>query len=276
LVLKEVLAIIKDRADRVIVGESDGGNHSFSADAAFRGHGMYEICKESGAELVNLSTIQAETVKGNIQGKTVQVQLPKMLLCDVDCFFSLPVLKVHVMTNVTLSMKNLWGCYPDTMRCLHHKNLSRKLVLITKSLNPQLILIDGTYALDGHGPMYGNAINTNLILSANNPVVADSLGSAVMGISLSMVDHILMAEHEGLGTTDLSKVTMNDDWKRFAMKFDISKTMIDNLSWFIFNSEYCAKMVMASPMTPLIYKVATKFRNREEKKVADHMKKEME
>jgi uncharacterized protein (DUF362 family) len=276
LVLKEFLAILKDRADRVIMGESDGGNHSFSADEAFEGHGMHEICKESGAELVNLSKIPAETVKGTIQGKTVTVQLPKMLLHDVDCFISLPVLKVHVMTTVTLSMKNLWGCYPDTMRCLHHKYLSRKLALITKSLNPQLILIDGTYALDGHGPMYGTAIKTNLILSANNSVVADSLGSAVMGIPLSKVDHILMAEKEGLGITDLSKVAMNDDWRRYAMKFEVHKTMIDNLSWLLFNSECCAKMVMDSPMTPMIYNVATKFRNVEEQKVADHMKKEKE
>ena len=44
-VLKEVLAIIKDRAGRVIVGESNGGNHSFTADQSFKGHGMSDICR---------------------------------------------------------------------------------------------------------------------------------------------------------------------------------------------------------------------------------------
>jgi uncharacterized protein (DUF362 family) len=272
-VLRNLLELLKDNASRVIVGESNGGNHSFTADQAFKGHGMYEICRETGAELVNLSTVPSETVKSIIQGKSVKVELPKMLLHDIDCFISVPVLKVHVMTNVTLSMKNLWGCYPDTMRCLHHKYLSRKLALITRSLNPQLILIDGTYALDGHGPMYGTPIKTDLILSANNPVVADALGSAVMGIPLKNVDHIMVAEKEGLGITDLSKIKINDEWKKYSRKFEVNKTLIDTLSWILFNSETCAKCVMDSPFTPSIFKIGTKLRNKEEREVSDQMKK---
>ena len=44
--LKNLLEIIKDRADNVILGESDGGNHSFTADKAFEDPGTYEICKK--------------------------------------------------------------------------------------------------------------------------------------------------------------------------------------------------------------------------------------
>jgi uncharacterized protein (DUF362 family) len=275
-VLRCLVELLKDNVAQVIIGESDGANHSFKTDQAFKGHGMYEMCKETGAELVNLSKIPSETVEGTIQGKSVKVLLPKMLLHDIDCFISVPVLKVHANTTVTLSMKNLWGCYPDTMRCLHHKDLSRKLALITKSLNPQLVIIDGTYALDGHGPMYGTPIKTDLILSANNPVVADSLGSAVMGIPLSKVDHISVAEKEGLGITDLSKVTINDDWKQYSRKFEVNKTVIDRLSWILFNSETCSKCVMDSPLTPLIYNVVGKLRNKDEKNVSDQIKKKKE
>lgn len=131
-VLRILMGILKDRCDRVIVGESDGGNRSFSADAAFQGHEMFEICKETGVELVNLSKMPSIYVEERIQNKKVKVQLPKILLNDVDCFISVPVLKVHVMTTITLSIKNLWGCYPDTMRSLHHKHLSHKLALIAK------------------------------------------------------------------------------------------------------------------------------------------------
>jgi uncharacterized protein (DUF362 family) len=272
VVLASLLGLLKDKVGRVIVGESDGGNHSFTADQAFKGHGMHKICKENGAELVNLSTIPAETVEEIILGKSVKVQLPKMLLNEIDCFISVPVLKVHANTNVSISMKNLWGCYPDTMRGLYHKNLSRRLALITRELNPKLALIDGTYSLDGHGPMYGTPVKTDLILAANNPVIADSLGSAVMGIPLSMVDHILVAEKEGIGITDLSQAIMNDDWKKYAMKFAVNKTMLDKLSWPLFNSEMCAKAVLDSPMTPLIYKIIRTLRNDDEQNVANQMK----
>jgi len=257
LVLQYLLELLKDRASHVIVGESDGGNHSFTADQAFKGHGMHDICRETGAELVNLSRMPSRYIEDTIQGKRVRVQVPNLLVDDIDCFISVPVLKVHAMTTVTLSMKNLWGCYPDTMRCLHYKHLIRKLTLLTKILDPRIALIDGTYALGGYGPMYGKAKKTNLILAANNPVVADSFGSSVMGIQVSRVDHITVAEREGLGTTNLDAVQFNDDWKKYRMQFEVKKTLIDRLSTILFNSECMAKLVMDSPMKPIIYGVAT-------------------
>jgi len=261
LLLKEILGILKDRAGRVIIGESDGGNRSFTADQAFKGHGMSEICKETGAELINLSKLPSRYIEDTIQGKKVKVQVPDLLVDEIDCFISVPVLKVHAMTTVTLSMKNLWGCYPDTMRGLHHKYLSRRLTLLTKLLNPKIILIDGLYALNGHGPMYGEAVKADLLIAANNPVVADAFGSTIMGIPVSRVEHIIMAEKEGLGTTILDAVQFNDDWKKYQMQFTVNKTMIDWCSTILFNSECMAKLVMDSPFKPIIYSVATKLRN---------------
>ena len=270
--LKTLLEIIKDRADNVILGESDGGNHSFSADDAFKGHNMYKICKDAGVDLVNLSKLPSKFIKDKIQGKKVKVQLPKLLLEEVDCFISVPVLKVHVMTGVTLSIKNLWGCYPDTMRCLHHQNLDYKLALITKLLDPKIVVIDGIYALDGHGPMYGKPVKMNLILAANSPVVADSLGAEIMGISLEKAKHIIIGEREGLGTTNLREVRINDDWEQFKRQFQIRKTLLDKVSWLLFNSDGLAKLVISSPFTPLIYKIAGMLRTSEEKEVADQMR----
>lgn len=54
------------------------------------------------------NTIEEEIKWG--ERKRVKVQLPKLLLEEIDCLISVPVLKVHVMTTVTLSTKNLWGC----------------------------------------------------------------------------------------------------------------------------------------------------------------------
>lgn len=266
-----LLEMLKDRADRVILGESDGGNHSFSADTSFKGHGMNEICKDTGVELVNLSTLPSRFVEDNIQKKRVKVQLPNLLLDDVDCVISIPVLKAHVMTRVSLGIKNLWGCYPDTMRGVHHKHLSYKLALITKQLNPPIILIDGTYALTGHGPLYGTVQKNNVIISANNAVVSDSLGAEVMGISPTKCEHITIAEQEGLGIMDLTKVKINENWRDFTMQFYINKTFIDRLAVIPFNSEILAKLIMDSPATPVIYKIARFLRTNEEQIVANDM-----
>jgi uncharacterized protein (DUF362 family) len=271
--VKYLLGILKDRASSVIVGESDGGNHSFKAEEAFRGHQMYKICREIGVELVNLSKLRSKFVESEIQSKKVKVQLPKVLLEDVDCFISVPVLKVHVITGVSLGLKNLWGCYPDTMRCLHHQTLNHKLALMAKLLNPKITVIDGFYALDGHGPMFGDPLKMDLILASNNVVVADALGAAIMGVSLKRAKHIIIAEKEGIGTTNLEKVRVNTDWKQYGRQFQIRKTLLDRASGLLFHSDIFAKLVLASPFTPLVYKVACTLRSPEEKAIVSQLNK---
>ena len=257
----------------MIVGESDGGNNSFTADQAFEAHDMIRICQESGAELVNLSKLPRETVEGVVHGKKVSVKLPRLLLEEVDCFISLPVLKVHAMTTISLSIKNLWGCHPDPMRCLEHENLSRKLALIARTVRPQLVVIDGTYGLDGHGPIYGQAKKLDMLVIADNPVTADSLGASIMGISLKRAGHILVAEHAGLGTTDLSQVVISDDWEKYKTQFSVKKTPIDTLSCLLFSSSALSKLVMASPLTPIIYGIGGILKTPEEKQVANQFRK---
>ncbi len=269
--IKSLLEIIGERTKNIIVGESDGGNHSFTAEDSFKGHGMYEICREKGAKLVNLSSLPCKYVESIIQSKKVGVQLPVLLLEKIDCFISLPVLKVHAMTGVSLSLKNSWGCYPDTMRCLHHQNLSRKLTLMANLLKPKIVVVDGTYALNKHGPMYGEAVKTRLILAANNSVVADTLGAMILGIPLEKIKHLITAKKEGIGTTDLGEVKVNTDWQKYKRDFQIKKTLIDRLSTLLLSSDKLARFVMNSPATPLIYKLASIVRSSEEKEVVNQL-----
>jgi uncharacterized protein (DUF362 family) len=269
--LKSLIKIIRSRTDNIIIGESNGGDNSFKAEEAFRGHGMYDICREVGARLVNLSNFPSTFVESEIQNKKVKVQLPKMLLENVDCFISVPVLKVHVITGVSLGLKNLWGCYPDSMRGLHHQNLDRKLTLLAKVLKPKIVVIDGLYGLNSHGPMFGDPIKMDLILVSNNIVVADTLGTMIMGFALKEAKHILVAENEGLGITNLKNVKVNTDWRQYKKHFMMKKTLLDNASSLLFYNDLLAKLVMSSPATPLIYKIAHLIRTPEEKGIANQL-----
>ena len=269
--LKCLLELLKSKTDRVIVGESDGGNKSFTAEEAFQGHNLYQICEQTGVEPVNLSKLPAETIEGHILGKKVNIQLPRLLLEGIDCFITVPVLKVHVMTTVTLSLKNSWGCVPDTMRCLQHQNLDYKLSLIASQLKPRIVVVDGTYALNRHGPMYGEATETNLVLVADNTVAADALGARVMGFTPAQVRHIAIAEKSGLGSTDIADLEINQDWQKFQKQFHLKKTLIDQASTLLFRSDTLARLVMNSPLTPVIYKIASMLRSDEEKEVASQL-----
>jgi len=272
--LRCLLEILKNKAGRVILGESDGANHAFTAEEAFEGHNMYQICREVGVELVCLSTLPSETIEDKISGKRVKVQLPKLLLEGIDCFISVPVLKVHAMTTVTLSLKNSWGCIPDTMRCLQHQDLVYKLALIATLLKPRIVVIDGTHALDKHGPMYGEPVKTDMLIVADNSVAADALGAMVMGFAPNGVKHIAVAAKAGLGSLALEDMEVNADWKKYRRQFHIHRTFIDRASGLLFHSDALARLVMDSRLTPLIYKVAGMLRSSDEKQVASQMGKQ--
>jgi uncharacterized protein (DUF362 family) len=269
--LRILLGKLKDRTSKVIVGESNGGSCSFTAEAAFKGHNMYKICRDVGADLVNLSNLPSKFVESKIQGKKVKVQLPELLLNDIDCLISVPTLKVHVVTQVSLGMKNLWGCYPDTMRGLHHQNLAHKLTLLAKVLKPKITLIDGLYGLNNHGPMYGTPVNMNLVLASNNIVVADTLGTRLMKLPVKKIKHISIAEKEGLGTTDLAAVRINTDWSQYCKQFRLRKTILDNASMILVKSDLAAKIVMDSSLTPILYSFAGKLKSRDEKITSSYL-----
>ena len=157
------------------------------------------------------------------------------------------------------------------MRCLHHQNLPYKLALIAKWINPKIIVIDGTYALNKHGPMFGEPVKTNLILVADNTVVADALGTSIMGFLPKKIRHISVAERSGLGSADLTDIIINKDWQQYKRQFQIKKTLVDRASGLLFYSDALAKLVMDSPLTPGIYKFIGMLRTSDEKEISSQL-----
>src|SRR5438132_9843715 len=99
--------------------------------------------------------MESKIYSRKIAGKTTTVRLPRFLSEEVDLTVSIPVLKVHVMTTVSLSVKNLWGCCPLDLRLLQHAQLDRKLHLIQTLTKARFGFVDATFGLDKHGPMDG-------------------------------------------------------------------------------------------------------------------------
>jgi uncharacterized protein (DUF362 family) len=265
--LTALFEILTKKTDTIIMGESDGGNNSFTADEAFEGHNMFRICREYGLELVNLSTLPSQIVREKIAGKVVEVELPKLLLNKVDCFISVPVFKVHAMTTLSLSIKNLWGCVPDSMRLLKHQNIDYKLALIARVVKPRIVVIDGTYALDKNGPMFGEPVKMGLLLVAENAVDADEMGARIMETPLQKVKHIVIAKKAGLGSKEID-IQTNAGWQKCRRKFTVKRTIVQQFAYLAFISDIIAKIVYASPFTPLVYKIVEFLRTREEKRTA--------
>ena len=257
LMIRSVVNAIAPRVGRVIIGESDGGNYSFTADASLQNHQVYDIAKEyENVDVVNLSKLPRKTMTGEVCGKRVQVELPNLLIEDVDCLISLAVFKTYAMTHGSFSIKNLWGCYPDPMRLLYHKNLDYKLALISKLVKNKIQILDGFWALDGHGPMEGTPVRINRLLVSNDPVAADFTAAHLMKLDTSKITHLRVAEEFGLGTSNMSAIEYNKDVSSEGLpKFLPYKIRLDYLSALFFKSELISKAVLSSSLTPLVYKL---------------------
>jgi len=265
LVTKTVTEVLSPLVKKIYIGESDGSNYSFSADMSLRNHGVFDFAKNfSNVEVVNLSKMPRTRIVENVCGKKVWVDLPNLLLNDIDSLVSVPVLKTHAMTHGSFSIKNLWGCYPDPMRLLYHKNLDYKLALINKLVKNRIQIIDGFWALDGHGPMEGTPVAANKIIISNDPVAADFSAAYLMNLDTNRIGHLKVAERFDLGTSDINKIQFNKEISKEKLsKFLPYKVKLDYLSILLFRSVILSKIVLSSPITPFVYVLINVFRPKE-------------
>jgi uncharacterized protein (DUF362 family) len=223
-VLRETIKILRDFTSRIAVVETDGGYGAWKVAEAFAGHGVFDLAKEFGVEVVNLCDEPSEPVSFRSGFSSHQLPLPVRLLRDTDVFITLPVPKIHCMTGLTLSFKNQWGCVPDIMRLRRHYIFDDAIVAINRALRPA-VLADGTYFLDRNGPMEGEPVRMDLIIGASDAGAFDRYVSELMGFSWRRVRHLRRAVRGGQMPTSLSSVSCNAPPSEFRTRtFRLDRT----------------------------------------------------
>jgi len=254
--IEAVVSVMRTRTSNIIVGEADGGYHSFDAEEAFESHGLYDITKRYDVQVVNLSDLPSEEANTIINGKRVTLELPSLLLHGVDVFITLPVPKVHVMTRVSLAFKNQWGCIPETMRLRHHPQFAEKVIAINKLLKPSIAIFDGTYFLDRTGPMIGDPVRMNLLVAAND-IGAGSLACCrIMNIDPWKVKHFTLARQERMFSNSLDEVVLNQPIEPFCHhQFRVERTLINWIALAGFNSDILTRLLYDSAFADPIHRI---------------------
>jgi len=252
--LEDTLRLLLEGGAEVFVGESNGGYGSFTAAEAFAGQGLFDICKRTGAQPLDLSKEESEEYFGEVGRRQVSVRLARLLVEEVDFTISLPVLKVHAMTTVSLSMKNMWGCYPTDLRLLEHKELERKLALISRLIKARFGIVDATYGLDKHGPMEGEARFLGKFIASNDLLTLDTACARMMGFDPRKIRH-LRSLSRFVERPESSSVTANENLAEYKWGFTLRRNFIDSLSFACFHSDAVARVVFDSPLTRPIYAI---------------------
>ena len=112
---------------------------------------------------------------------------------ECDAIITVPVLKTHGGTIVTLGMKNLKGLlHGKSKQYCHHPDdlLDHFIACIAEKFTPSLTLIDGIYAQE-QGPQHmGFAHRWDLLLASTDLYAADLLGAHILGYGTDDVKYL--------------------------------------------------------------------------------------
>ena len=176
----ELVSLLRDRAEEVVVGESDGFN--YPCRLAFEKTGMANAVEKAGGTVINLSEDKVVKVKFQNSGPIKQLFLPKTLL-DADAVVNLPLMKTHEFMMYSGAIKNLFGCVPSNKRIYLHPYLTEVFYRIYTLLKPQLTIMDARVGIEGNGPTKGKPVKTDLMLTSNCSLATDVIATRIMGLN---------------------------------------------------------------------------------------------
>ncbi|MHB8120372.1 MAG: DUF362 domain-containing protein [Methanothrix sp.] len=161
--------------------------------------GYVDWAKKKGVRLVNLS--ETKIVNFNFgEDSALGMEKVSMEMMDADVIISVPTMKTHLLTGVTLAMKNMYGTFPDVDKAKYHrKSIEDTIIEVNSAFTPNLVIIDGSIGGEAIGPLCASPVYFETIIASNDVVMADSIASQMMGYNPMDIVHIKIAYEAGLG-----------------------------------------------------------------------------
>jgi len=251
-----VVNTLRDISPRISIVESDGGANAWSAEKAFESHNVFEICKRYEIRAVNLTREPRIWIDREVHNVKCRLELPHLLLDERNFFVTLPVPKVHAMTRVSLAFKNQWGCFPNVKRLRNHSKFTYYVIGINQVIEPRLAIFDGTYFLNLNGPVRGEAVRKNLIISGNAGV-ASRVCCEIMGINAHKVRHLRLATTMGMMPKNLKEIALNVSSLEPFMgpQFRLQRTWMNWYALAAFHSRFLTRIIYDSTFAKTIHSI---------------------
>ena len=202
-----------------VVEGSDGAVHAGKTTWDIFYKFRYKEVELNGAKLVNLddmphnNEMEVDTISG--------VRLIHYAQCETDYLISVVPPKTHHIFPIALSIPNiigfvkqedrafLMGSNCNDLKKFNFANTDRYIQLIDNAgknlsrllshIMPSMVLIDGLYGMEGRGPIKGSPVFHGFAIVSEDPVLADSLSTYVMGFEVDQVSYLVYSYQNGLG-----------------------------------------------------------------------------
>jgi hypothetical protein len=165
------------------------------------------------------------------EGRVLQTLRVCEDVSEFDLVVSVPVMKMHMHTGVTLAVKNMKGCLWRRSKVELHmlppvegsgcKSLDIAIADMASVLRPHLAIIDGTVGMEGLGPSAGQAKPLDAVVVSTDAFAADAVACQLMGTSAERIPHLQLGAERGYGVIDLTRVTVTPDrWRDGISPFE--------------------------------------------------------
>jgi len=180
-------------AQSVLVAEGPG--HQRDTQLVLFQSGYQECLQRKQIRFVDLN--RDELVRTRLRASYSGMKhlwLPRTIL-ESDLVVSMPKIKSHHWSGVTLSMKNMFGVVPGMRygwpkNILHWVGIQESILDICATVPLHFVIADGVVAMEGNGPLNGTARKMGKLVLSNDPVSADATCARLMGLEPNRVPHI--------------------------------------------------------------------------------------
>jgi uncharacterized protein (DUF362 family) len=196
LVIAAVECFRRLGARRVIVAEGPG--HQRDTELVLRATGLERQLKQQRLPFVDLNRdeVVATRLHAGYSGLK-RLWLPRTVL-GTDFIVSMPKVKTHHWSGVTLSMKNMFGVVPGVKygwpkNLLHWRGIQQSIVDLVATVPIHFVIADAIVCMEGNGPLAGTGRRLERIILSDDPVAADATCARLMGLLPERVPHIAEA-----------------------------------------------------------------------------------
>jgi len=107
------------------------------------------------------------------------------------CLINLPVLKTHVVSGMSLAMKNLMGLLPrEDRRAMHTLGIQQCIVDMNLGIRPDLNIVDGSVGQDRDGPLYGRRADLGVLVAGCDSLAVDLVCCRLVGVDPLSIGHL--------------------------------------------------------------------------------------
>lgn len=199
----------------VHIVESDATSSDFEENIA--GWGCEFLQNYRDVPLINLSKASSHTETLQGINRRYEVEIPD-LLWEYDLLINLPVLKTHILTGVSLGMKNLFGLLPVKQKSHYHIDIHDFIYAINRRFRPHLTIVDGIEGIEGQGPLFGDPAGAKVILAGTNVVEVDVIGARIMGFAPRSIKYLYTAVMDQFVSCFDQRIKVIGDFPQYEFK----------------------------------------------------------